>query len=720
MTHRGDRDGKVVAGRGVRAAAAWTLTVLALGATAAAAQAAPTSDSVLVKVDTDAGNGGRSEVGQALEADASRPLMAGWAAYDLPAPVTLARARALLSDEPAADAVSLDQRVRALEVPNDPLYADYQWDLRTIGAPAGWDASTGASQVTVAVIDTGVDISHPDLAARIWRNTGETAGNGIDDDHNGYIDDVNGWNFTGSGSNQLFSSADGDSHGTHVAGTIAARRGNSYGIAGIADNARIMPLKFLTPSGGYTSDAISAIQYAVAKGAKVINASWGGTGYSAPLCDAVAQAGAAGVLFVAAAGNDGTNNDASPVWPANCPAGTLVSVAATTSADGLASFSNRGATTVDVGAPGDSIASTLPGAAFGYKSGTSMAAPHVTGIAAVVRGLYPGFSAAQLRSAVIWGGRSIPALSGVTATGRRADLPGALSVAAGGVGPDGMPPAAFSLLAPAQGTVTALATPVFSWAPASDADSGVTAYRLVIDGATSSSVGSTTTASGPGAPLADGPHAWAVVAVDAEGNARASETRTIVVDRTAPTAAAPSSPGAGARVVGPSVRLRWTAAGDANGIAAYRVVLDGVAVASVSGGETTALVRMGVGRHNWQVVATDVVGNESSGPARAIVVAKRSAAASARAKLVISRVRPVRAGARPRLRVKVNRAARVKFTVRKAGAKKPVARQARKLRAGSSTVVLARRLARPGVYVVTARGAAGMRDSVRLAVRPRR
>ena len=264
----------------MRAAAAWALTVLALGAAATTAQAAQTSDSVLVRVDPGAGPDARADVGAALAADSSRPLMAGWAAYELPGRVTLAQARERLSDEPAADAVALDQRLRAFEVPNDPLYAEHQWPLRTIEAPAGWDASAGAAQVVVAVIDTGVNTSHPDLDARIWRNTGETAGNGIDDDGNGYVDDVNGWNFTGAGAgnNQLYDPADGDSHGTHVAGTIAARRGNSYGVAGIADNARVMPLKFLTADGGSTSDAISAIQYAVAKGAKVINASWGGSG----------------------------------------------------------------------------------------------------------------------------------------------------------------------------------------------------------------------------------------------------------------------------------------------------------------------------------------------------------------------------------------------------------------------------------------------------------
>ena len=722
VKRRESTEGAGAPARTMRAAAAWALTVLALGAAATAAHAAPSSDSVLVKVDRGAGADGRAQVGSALDADSSRPLMAGWAAYDLPAPVTLSEARGLLADEPAADAVTLDQRMTAFEVPDDPLYSGYQWALPTISAPAGWDASAGAAPVTVAVIDTGVDISHPDLANRLWRNAGEIAGNGIDDDHDGYIDDVNGWNFA-SNTNQLYSAGDGDSHGTHVAGSIAAQRNNGYGIAGVADNARIMPLKFLRPGGGYTSDAIAAIQYAVDRGARVINASWGGTSYTAPLCDAVSQAGAAGVLFVAAAGNDGTNNDASPTWPANCPGSTLISVAATTETEGLAAFSNYGASSVDVGAPGDDIASTLPGAAFGYKSGTSMAAPHVSGIAAVVRGLYPGFTPSQVRTAIMGGGRSLTSLAGLTVSGRRADLLGALGVAAGGVGPDGTLPGPFALLAPAPGAIVADAAPVFRWAPSNDADSGIAAYRLVIDGATSATVGPATTAAAPGAPVADGVHTWSVVAVDGQGNARASETRPVVVDRTPPAGATPVAPAANARVTGPAVRLRWNAAADAvSGLAGYRVLVDGAGAASAGPTETSVLVRLANGRHTWQVVARDQAGNEWTSAPRALTVSGAAASTSARGRLVIARPAAVRSGARPRLRVRVDRSVRVSFSVRKASGGRTLASQARALRRGATTVVLApavaRTMARPGVYVITAR-AAGMRDAVRVAVRPR-
>ena len=707
----------------MRAAAVWALTVLALGATATAAQAATSSDSVLVKVDPGAGPQARAEVGAALDADARRPLMAGWAVYDLPGAVTLPQARDLLSDVPAADAVALDQRVKPLEVPDDTYWAQ-QWPLPTIDAPAGWDASVGAAPVTVAVIDTGVDTSQPDLAGRLWRNTGEIAANGIDDDGNGYVDDVGGWNFA-DWNTQLYSASDGDSHGTHVAGTIAARRGNAYGVAGIAANAVVMPLKFLKPGGGFTSDAITAIQYAVANGARVINASWGGTAFSQPLCDAIAQAGASGVLFVAAAGNDGTDNDSTGSWPANCPAPNLVSVAATTSTDGLASFSNYGASQVDVGAPGESVASTLPGGAFGYKSGTSMAAPHVTGIAAVVLGMHPGFTPGQLKTAVMSGGQTDPALAGLTVSGRRVDLLGALTVAAGGIGPDTTPPGPFGILSPAEGAATSLTVPIFRWTPASDADSGIAGYRLTVDGATMASVPAASTAASPAAPLSEGVHNWSVVAVDGQGNTRSAGTRTLIVDHTAPTVAAAQSPAAAARVAGPSVRLRWVAARDTgSGLAGYRLMVDGVATSSPAAGETTALVRFRTGRHTWQVVARDLAGNESTGPSRAIVVTSGGLTSTARGRLTLIRLAPaVRSGARARLKVRVDRSARVSFSVRRSSGGPTLASQARRVPVGVSTVVLspalARRMAAPGVYVVTAR-AAGMRDSVRVAVRGRR
>ncbi|MDD5686772.1 MAG: S8 family serine peptidase [Elusimicrobia bacterium] len=235
-----------------------------------------------------------------------------------------------------------------------------------IHAPEAWDIAAGTSVITIAVIDSGVALQHPDLAANIWINPREIAGNGIDDDNNGYIDDVNGWDFSDNDNDPT----DFNIHGTHVAGTIAAISNNSTGITGICLNVKIMALKIMGVSGMMTTDkAIPAINYAVAKGAKVINASWASLeGTDAPgdlLRDSISSAGNAGVLFVAAAGNDGTNNDSNSVYPANYSLDNIISVAATDQNDNLAVFSNYGLTKVDVAAPGVNIYSTIPTFSFG-------------------------------------------------------------------------------------------------------------------------------------------------------------------------------------------------------------------------------------------------------------------------------------------------------------------------------------------------------------------
>lgn len=173
-----------------------------------------------------------------------------------------------------------------------------------VDAPEAWNTTTGDTLTVVAVIDEGVDINHPDLKNNIWTNSGETAGNGIDDDKNGYVDDVNGWDFYNK-DRTVYDSGDGDKHGTHVAGTIAAEGNNSLGVVGVNWKAKIMPLKFLGPDGGYTSDAAAAIDYAVNKGVKISNNSWGGGGANQTLLDAIKRADIAGHLFVAAAGHAG-------------------------------------------------------------------------------------------------------------------------------------------------------------------------------------------------------------------------------------------------------------------------------------------------------------------------------------------------------------------------------------------------------------------------------
>lgn len=233
-----------------------------------------------------------------------------------------------------------------------------------IDAPEAWDIVTGSNTVIVAVIDTGVAINHPDLTANIWVNPGEIAGNGVDDDGNGLVDDVRGWDFFDNDNDPT----DFNSHGTHVAGIIGAVGNNGIGVAGVCWNIKIIPLKVGGGAAFATDDKIiQSINYAAAKGARIINASWGGYGGSNGdlLYQAIQSAGAAGVLFVAAAGNEANNNDTKPSYPASYNLDCIISVAATDQNDALASFSNYGATSVDVAAPGVNIYSTIPTYSYG-------------------------------------------------------------------------------------------------------------------------------------------------------------------------------------------------------------------------------------------------------------------------------------------------------------------------------------------------------------------
>jgi subtilisin family serine protease len=269
-----------------------------------------------------------------------------------------------------------------------------------IDAPWGWDYETDsytATKAVMAVVDTGFDITHTDLATNIWTNPVDWA-NGIDDDGNGYVDDIHGWDFVRNDGDP----DDQDGHGTHVAGTVAARGDDGYGVVGTAFGARVMTLKFLEGRwGGSTYDAAAAIHYAVNEGAHVINASWSGPGYSTMLRNAINYARSRGVVFVAASGNEGRNNDRVSTYPANYDLANVISVGATDRRDRLASFSNYGSTQVDLAAPGEDIVSTVPGPDWAYMSGTSMAAPCVSGVAALLLGAQPDLGPPALRAALM-------------------------------------------------------------------------------------------------------------------------------------------------------------------------------------------------------------------------------------------------------------------------------------------------------------------------------
>lgn len=246
---------------------------------------------------------------------------------------------------------------RINRVPNDTRWSEL-WGMVRMNATGAWDVTTGSTNVIVAVIDTGIDLDHPDLLANLWKNSAEVNGTaGVDDDGNGYIDDKDGWDFVSSDNVP----DDDEGHGSHCAGTIGAVGNNAKGVAGVCWSVQLMPVKFLDGNGNANSDGFDAVVYAANNGADIISASYGGGSYSDTEKDAIAYANSKGVLFVAAAGNESENNDAVPNYPSNYDVPNIVAVAATDQNDVLASFSNYGQTSVDLAAPGVSILSTVSG-----------------------------------------------------------------------------------------------------------------------------------------------------------------------------------------------------------------------------------------------------------------------------------------------------------------------------------------------------------------------
>jgi subtilisin family serine protease len=326
------------------------------------------------------------------------------------------------------------------------MYGDATLPANQFGSQAGeaWAAgNVGNAAVYVGVIDEGIMRDHADLVGNVFTNPFEPV-DGIDNDRNGYVDDVNGWDFDGD-DNSTFDGTQ-DDHATHVAGTIGAVGGNAIGVAGVNWNVTMIPAKFLGRRGGTTANAIKAVNYLTdlktLHGLHIVatNNSWGGGGFSQGLLDAINRGGDAGILFIAAAGNGGRDgvgddNDSTSNYPSNyqCTANgkswdCVIAVAAITSTGAKSSFSNYGAKTVDIGAPGSAIYSTLPGklgaSNYGSYSGTSMATPHVTGAAALYAGSHPGASAAQIKNAILSSAVQTASLSGRTVTGGRLNISG--------------------------------------------------------------------------------------------------------------------------------------------------------------------------------------------------------------------------------------------------------------------------------------------------------
>ncbi len=315
------------------------------------------------------------------------------------------------------------------------MYGDATSPTNQFGSQAGeaWAAGkTNCGNVYVGVIDEGYMHTHEDLAANAGKNPGDSTFDGVDNDGNGYVDDVYGWDFDG-GNNTVFDGLN-DDHGTHVAGTIGGVGGNGKGVAGVCWSVKIISAKFLGSNGGTTANAIAAVDYMTGlknKGLNLVatNNSWGGGGFSQGLLDAISRANTANVLFIAAAGNSGANNDTTASYPSNYNVANVIAVAATTNTGALASYSQYGAVTVDLGAPGSGIWSTVPvrskgKTASGYASynGTSMATPHVSGAAALYAAYHAGATAAQIKSAILSTVVPTPSLSGKTVTGGRLNV----------------------------------------------------------------------------------------------------------------------------------------------------------------------------------------------------------------------------------------------------------------------------------------------------------
>jgi serine protease len=313
-----------------------------------------------------------------------------------------------------------DHKVYALAnasvTPTDPDFPAL-WGLDSfngydINAPEAWDFQTGSRSVVVGILDTGIDYTHPDLIANVWSNPNEIPGNGIDDDLNGWVDDIHGIDVV-NGDGDPF---DDNEHGTHVAGTIGASVNNAEGVVGVNWETSMIACKFLDSSGGGSeSGAISCLDYLLNlknSGVNLVatNNSWGGGYFTQPLFDAIQAHNEADILFVAAAGNESNNNDANPTYPAGYESDNVISVAAHDESGVLANFSNYGTQTVDISAPGVGILSSIPGGGYAFFDGTSMATPHVAGALALMAAQYPEATGAGLKSLLLATSASTPSL----------------------------------------------------------------------------------------------------------------------------------------------------------------------------------------------------------------------------------------------------------------------------------------------------------------------
>lgn len=530
----------------MRAFAIALLSACALGASAAVASTggeapapAPQPRELLVRFDP--GQAAQPAVESVGGTVVERLGLRGLVRIRLDGRLTVAEAEAALEQRAGVRYAEPNHRYELLAAPNDTYFGD-EWGLHQpndfdIDAPEAWNVTTGSNAVTVAVVDSGVEYTHPDLVDNVWANPLEVA-NGSDDDGNGLVDDLRGWDFYSNDNVPL----DLEGHGTHVAGTIGATGNNGIGVTGVNWRVKLIPLRV---GNATLSDSaiVEAFVYACAKGAKIVNGSFGGP-YSQAIHDAIAACPSA--LFVFAAGNDGDDNDRFVVHSHPCEDGSpnVLCVAASNASDGLADFSNYGLTTVDLAAPGEDIASTFPTTIapydYAYASGTSMAAPHVAGAAALVLANRPTLTPQELKNALLLSVDAKPAFAGRVVTGGRLNVATAL-------GQEVQPPVGLTASTPSHGSGWSNNPTVqVVWGGATDA-SGIGGYSYAFS-PVPTFVPDETQDAGPAVttltmPLADGEHWFHIRARDGEGNwGDAVHVGPIRIDTFAPVRPVASSP----------------------------------------------------------------------------------------------------------------------------------------------------------------------------------
>ncbi len=509
--------------------------------------------------------------------------------------------------------------------PNDPHWLDSSlWGLDKIQMQQTWTAFTaGDGSVIVADIDTGIDYTHPDLAANMWRNPGEVPDNGIDDDGNGYVDDVHGIDTANHDSDPM----DDQGHGTHTSGTVAAVGNNGIGVVGVNWNARILSCKFLDSTGyGTDAGAIECFDYIVALRTRGVNIrvstnSWGSPRAMGPPAAAIEAAidaaGAVGIINIFGAGNDGANNDVTPFDPASYTLPSIVAVASSGPTDRRSSFSNYGAVSVDIAAPGQDILSTYPGGGYEYNSGTSMATPHVAGVAALLASMDPTLSVAAIKSLILDNVDQFPRWDGVVSSGGRLNAFRAASAVSAGT--PNTPPTA-SMTGPSDGATYKMPVNIVVTADASDSDGTVASVTFFANGAPigvdTTSPYSVTWVNAPA-----GSFGLTAMAADNLGATSTSAAVNVTVIPNFPPSVSITSPAEGATFASPATLTVEATADDSDGVVQHvQFFANGTAIGTDTTSPYSVTWEAPLGSYLLTAVATDNAGATATSPAVTVTV----------------------------------------------------------------------------------------------------